>query len=129
MIKPTSDRVEVAPEDLDNPHVKTFAQTTCFDAHLDEAGILLNLHHIGAVDLHECVRIHFRYALFAEILRDLARKVDGLPRAGSTHREALRNAAKALYVALSADAHGSEDRDDISKITPDEEVLLLHVME
>lgn len=129
MIGPISDRAEVAPEHLDQPHVRTFEQTTCFDTHLDEAGILLNLHHIGAIELHRSARIHFHYALFADILRDLARKLDCLPQLDSTHREALRDAAKDLYVALSADTHGSKDGDDISNVRPDEEVLLLHLME
>jgi hypothetical protein len=126
MNNPIPNRAEVASEHLEKPHVKAFEQATCFDTHLDEVGILLNLHHIGAVDLHTSARIHFHYALFAEILRDLATKVDRLPRADSTHREALRDAAEALYVALSADAHRSKDGDNF---TPDEEVLLLHVME
>jgi hypothetical protein len=126
MNKPIPNKPEVAPEHVDEPHVRAFEETTCFDTHLDEAGILLNLHHIGTVDLHTSARIHFHYALFAEILHDLATKVDRLPRADSTHREALRNAAKALYVALSADADGSKGGDDF---TPDEEVLVLHVME
>jgi hypothetical protein len=125
MIEPIPDKAEVAPEHSDKP-IRAFEQTTCFDAHLDEAGILLNLHHIGAVDLHTSARIHFHYELFAEILRDLATKVDCLPRGDSTHREALRNAAKALYVALSTDAHGGKDGDDIR---PVEEVLLLHALE
>ena len=129
MIEPISDKAEVAPEHLDKPHVRTFEQTTCFDTHLDEAGILLNLHHIGAIDLHTSARIHFHYALFAEILRGLARKVECLPRLDSTHREALRNAAKDLYVALSADAQGSKDGDDISNMTPDDEAVLVHLME
>ena len=129
MIKPISDRAEVTPEYLDKPNVGTFEETTCFDAHLDEAGILLNLHHIGAVDLHKSARIHFNYTLFAEILCDLATKVNCLPRSDSTRRNALRDAAKVLYLALSADAHEGKDGDDISEITPNEEVLLLHLME
>ena len=39
------------------------------------------------------------------------------------HRDTLREAAKALYEALAADF------DDLSKMTPEDEVLLLHVIE
>ena len=74
--------------------------------------------------------MHIHYALFAEILRDLAKTMASLPRPmrrTARRCEALRDEAKALYLALDADAGGSKD--DISKMTPDEEVLLLHVIE
>jgi hypothetical protein len=48
-------------------------RTARFDAHLDETGISLSLHRTGAADIRKTVRMHFHYALFAEILRDLAR--------------------------------------------------------
>jgi hypothetical protein len=38
----------------------------------------------------------------------------------------LRDAAKALYRALDP---GRSDKDDLAQMTPDDEVLLLHVME
>ena len=66
--------------------------------------------------------MHFHYALFAEILQELARTVAALPLADAEHRNALREGAKALYQALDGDA-------DATGMTPDEEVLLLHAME
>ena len=39
-------------------------------------------------------------ALFADILRDLAKTVAALPLEDLTHRDSLRDAAKALYLAL-----------------------------
>jgi hypothetical protein len=45
-----------------------------------------------------------------------------LPLADTAHRNALRDAAKALYGAL-------ENTDEGMDMTADEEVLLLHVME
>ena len=81
--------------------------------------------------------MHFHYALFAEILQDLAKTVSKMPPADAEHRNVLREGANALYRAL-----GSRPGDDRSKkrgtrmaatdpsqMTPEEEVLLLHVME
>jgi len=45
------------------------------------------------------------------------------------HREALCDAAEALYLALKPDAGESQDVDDIAHMSPAEEVLLLHVLE
>ena len=129
MTKPIPDKAEVALEYPDKLYIGTFEQTSRFDAHLDEAGISLSLHRTGAADVRKSVRIHLHFALFAEILHDLARTVARVPPADSAHREALRDAARALYIALDTDALASESNDDISKLTPDEEVLLLHAIE
>ena len=104
MTKPIPDKAEVAVEYPDKLYIGTFGQAARFDAHLDEAGISLSLHRLGAEDVRKSVRMHFHFALFAEILRDLATTVASVPPADTTHRELLRNAAKALYVALDAHA-------------------------
>jgi hypothetical protein len=67
--------------------------------------------------------MHIHYALFADILRDLAKTISAVPVGDVIHRDALREAAKALSDALAADA------DDVAALTPEDEVLLLHVME
>jgi hypothetical protein len=106
---------------------RTFERTARFDAHLDEAGISLSLYRTGSADDRKSVRMHFHFALFAEILRDLAKTVAAVPPSDAEHREALREAAEALYLALAPD---DVRRDDgASDLTPDEEVRLLHVME
>jgi|SRR5215470_899151 len=128
MTKPVPDKAEVALEYPDKLYIGTFERTARFDAHLDEAGISLSLHRTGSADVRKSVRMHFHYALFAEILCDLAKTVAAVPPADEAHRAALRDAAKALYLAL-AEAGGGKDDGDISKMTPEEEVLLLHVME
>jgi hypothetical protein len=97
-----------------------------FDAHLDETGISLSLHRTGAADIRKSVRMHFHYGLFADILHDLAKTVSSVPPADAAHRDALREAAKDLYQALNPRRN---DKDDIAQMTPEEEVLLLHVME
>jgi len=126
MTKPIPDKAEVALEYPDKLYIGTFERTARFDAHLDEAGISLSLHRTGAADVRKTVRMHFHYALFAEILRDLAKTVSSVPPADAAHRDALREAAKSLYLALDP---RSNDRADIVQMSPEEEVLLLHVME
>jgi hypothetical protein len=131
MTKPIPDKAEVAVEYPDKLYIGTFGQSARFDAHLDEAGISLSLHRQGDADTRKSVRIHFHYMLFAEILHDLAKTVASLPREDVSHREALRDAAKALYGALNADTRKSKDKDDIANMTPEPEaeVRLLHIME
>ena len=108
MTKPIPDKAEVAVEYPDKLYIGTFEQTARFDAHLDEAGISLSLHRMGSEDVRKTVRMHFHFALFAEILHDLATTVKALPPADIAHREALRDAAKALYLAL--DPHAKKAR-------------------
>ena len=71
MTKPIPDKAEVALEYPDKLYIGTFERTARFDAHLDETGISLSLHRLGAADTRKSVRMHFHYALFAEILNDL----------------------------------------------------------
>jgi hypothetical protein len=124
--KPIPDKAEVALEYPDKLYIGTFARTARFDAHLDETGISLSLYHMGDAAVRKSVRMHFHYALFADILQDLARTVSSVPPADAAHRDALREAAKALYLALEP---RSNDKADLAQMTPDEEVTLLHVME
>ena len=126
MTKPIPDKAEVALEYPDKLYIGTFERTARFDAHLDEAGIALSLHRTGEAAVRKSVHLHFHYALFAEILHDLAQTVSSVPPADVAHRDALREGAKALYLALDA---GRNDKDDLARMTPDEEVMLLHVME
>jgi hypothetical protein len=131
MTKPIPDKAEVAVEYPDKLYIGTFERTARFDAHLDEAGISLSLHRTGAEDVRKSVRMHFHYALFAEILRDLAKTVAALPPADAAHREALRDAAQALYLALAAgNSADKADKDAVStsEMKPADEVRLLHLM-
>ena len=123
MTKPVPDKAEVALEYPDKLYIGTFEKTSRFDAHLDKSGISLSRYRAGSVDARRSVRMHFDYALFAEILSDLARTVARLPPADLAHREALRDGAKALYLALDAGVRRDEQK------PPDEEVRLLDIME
>lgn len=126
MTKPIPDKAEIALEYPDKLYIGTFERTARFDAHLDETGISLSLHRAGAADVRKTVRMHFHYALFAEILCDLAKTVSSVPPADAAHRDVLRDGAKALYLALDP---RNNDKADITGMTPEDEVLLLHVME
>jgi hypothetical protein len=91
---------KVATEYPDKLHIGTFAHTARFDAHLDESGISLTLDRPGPDEERKSVRMHFHFALFAEILSDLAKTVTAMAPDDIGHRKTLRDAAKALYVAL-----------------------------
>jgi hypothetical protein len=123
MTKPIPDKAEVVLEYPDKFYSGTFERSSRFDAHMDDAGISLLLARPGDAETRKSVHMHIHHALFAGILRDLSKTVSAIPPSDAAHRGALREAAKALYDALAADA------DDGSRMTPEDEVLLLHVME
>ena len=100
MTKPILDKAEVAVEYPDKLYIGTFARTARFDAHLDETGISLTLDRPGPDEERKSVRMHFHFALFAEILSDLAKTVTAMAPDDIGHRETLRDAAKALHLAL-----------------------------
>jgi hypothetical protein len=126
MTKPIPDKAEVALEYPDKLYIGTFERTARFDAHLDETGISLSLHRTGDAAERKSVHMHFHYALFADVLHGLARTVSALPAADAARRDALREGAKALYLALDP---GRNDKTDFAQMTPEDEVRLLHVME
>jgi hypothetical protein len=141
MTKPIPDKAEVAIEYPDKFYIGTFERSSRFDAHFDDTGISLLLDRPGDINARKSVHMHIHYALFADILRDLAKTVSEMPVGDAAHRDALGEAAKALHDALAAEADGGRCRndkgrkpvdrtaDDISQMTPEEEVLLLHVLE
>jgi len=123
--KPIPDKAEVAVEYPDKLYIGTFERTARFDAHFDQNGISLSLHRSGTPETRKSVRMHFHCALFAEILRELAATAASLQKDDIVHREELREAAKGLYAALKPDPRDT----DVSKLSPDEAVRLLHIME
>ena len=123
MSKPIPDKAEVALEYPDKFYIGTFERSSRFDAHMDATGISLLLDRPGAAEVRKSVHMHIHYALLADILRDLAKTASAMPTDDAAHRDALRDAAKALYEALAADP------DDVSNMTPEDEVLLLHAIE
>ncbi len=125
-MKPIPDKAEVALEYPDKLYMGTFERSSDFDAHLDEAGIALTLHHGGDESVRKSIRMHIHYALFAEILADLAKSVNTGP-VEEFHRQALAQGAKALAAAL--EPRDQSAKRDLEAMTPEEAVALLHVME
>jgi hypothetical protein len=123
--KPIPDKAEIALEYPNKFYIGTFERTSRFDAHLDANGVSLALERTGDAAEKKAVRMHFHYSLFAEILEELARTASAMPRHDAAHREAMRDAARALADALATPAEHSRADD----MTPDEEVLLLHILE
>jgi hypothetical protein len=126
MTRPIPDKAEVAIEFPDKLYIGTFERTARFDAHIDETGISLSLHRVGADNAQKSVHMHFHYALFAEMLLDLAHTVASLPEPEFAHRAAVREAAKVLYLALKRDGHRDEGT---AELTAEQAVRLLHIME
>jgi hypothetical protein len=140
MSKPIPDKAEVALEYPDKLYIGTFEQSSRFDAHLDKTGVSLTLHRTGEAEVRKSIRMHFHYGLFAEILADLARTVAAMPLADADHRIALRAATEDLHRALDTDANKvvamnkpsrrtPKKAKEVASLTPQEEVLLLHVLE
>jgi hypothetical protein len=123
MTKPIPDKAEVALEYPDKFYIGTFERSARFEAHMDEVGVSLLLERQGEAAVRKSVHMHIHYALFADILRDLAKTAAAVPADDEVHRVALREAAKALYEALATDP------DDVAGMTPEDEVLLLHAIE
>jgi hypothetical protein len=124
--KPIPDKAEIALEYPNKFYIGTFERTARFDAHLDKTGVSLTLERTGDAAEKKAVRMHFHYSLFAEILGELAGTASAMPRHDKAHREALRDAARALADAL---AEPAAEHADPGEMTPEEEVLLLHIME
>jgi len=140
MTHPIPDKAEVALEYPDKLYIGTFERSARFDAHLDKTGISLTLQRTGDVEARRSIRMHLHYGLFAEILHELAKTASAMPEDDTDHRNALRDAAEALHRSLAAKPvrrsskieapkPGHEDEIKTSEMSPEEEVLLLHIME
>src|ERR1700675_4464103 len=100
MTKPIPDKAEVALEYPDKLYIGTFERSSRFEAHLDKTGIVLVLERPGDADARKSVHMHFHYALFADMLSDLAKMVSAALPGDAPHRDELRQAAKSLADAL-----------------------------
>src|SRR6202051_2227514 len=100
MTKPIPDKAEVVLEYPDKFYIGTFERSSRFDAHVDGSGISLLLDRPGDAEARKSVHMHVHFALFADILRDLAKPASAIPAGDAAHRDALREAAKELYDAL-----------------------------
>lgn len=99
-MKPIPDKAEIVLEYPEKFYSGTFERSSHFAAHMDEGGIALAFSRGGDDRERKSVRLHIHYALFAEILSELARSVSAIPAGQAAHREALAQAADALAAAL-----------------------------
>ena len=100
MTKPIPDKAEIALEYPDKVYVGTFERSSRFEAHLDPTGIALILERPGADDVHKSIHMHINFGLFADILRELASTVGGIPKDDILHRDQLTQAVAELHQAL-----------------------------
>ncbi len=100
MSKPISGKAEVTLEYPDKLYIGTFANSSRFEAHFDEAGITLVLDRPGVEDEHKSVHMHIHFGLFADILTELSCTVDRIPKLDTLHREQLAEAVARLQAAL-----------------------------
>jgi hypothetical protein len=110
-------------EQLGERRVENFKENAHYDAQIDETGISLRLFHDGNENTRNSVELHLGFVLFADMLRDLAKAVSSTPALAGTSRDALRQGAETLYETL------ARRRIEPTQMTPEEEVLLLHVLE
>ena len=106
---------------LDFPDIMgTFGSADQCDARFDADDIRLTLQRSDYSDVCRFVRLNLKPQVLADFLSDLAASVSVT--APAENRQVLREAAEALARAL-ASVESTEE------LTPDEEVLLLHVLE
>jgi hypothetical protein len=134
-------KAEVVLEYPDKFHVATFDRADRFDARFEANEVLLTLQGPDDTGLCRSARLHLHPQAFAALLRGLAGSVS-TEAPGDTDRETLRTAAGTLYRSLAGvpaksavagkkaapDTARSEASDE-TEPTPEEEVLLLHIME
>jgi hypothetical protein len=101
MSKTIRDKAEVALEYPDKFYVGTFERSSRFEAHVDGSGIALLLEHPGSDNERKSVHMHINFGLFADILTELARTADRIPKDDVGHRSDLTRAVKKLGSALS----------------------------
>jgi hypothetical protein len=130
-MKPIPDKAEIALEFPDKRYSGTFERSSHFDAHMDERGIALSFSRGRADAERRSVRMHLRYALFAEILNELGKTVSAIAAADAPQRAALASAASAFAAALQLGekAAPAAEEGDLGDLTPEEEVTLLHILE
>lgn len=116
-MKPIPDKVEIVLEYPDKFYSGTFERSSRFDAHADSRG--------GGESERKSVRLYIHYALFAEILDELAKTVSAIPPA-DIHHDTLAAGAAALSAALGP---GRTNVEADAELTSEDEVRLLHLLE
>lgn len=121
MTRPLSGKAEIVLEYPDRALIGIFGQADQCHARFDANAALLTLQRSDDSGACRFMGLNLEPQVLADILSELAGSVSGASPAEAS-RAALREAAEALARAL-ASVESTEE------LTPDEEVLLLHVLE
>jgi hypothetical protein len=122
MNRPVSGKAEVVLDSPDKVFIGTFGRADQCYARFDANDVLLTLQRSDDTGACRSMRLNLEPQVLADILSELAGSVaDTAP--AEANRVALREAAEALARALASPEAPEKE------LAPDEEVLLLHVME
>jgi hypothetical protein len=105
-MKDISSRAEVALEYPDKTYIGIFERHSRYAVGLDEHGIFIKLEHPG--EERKLVDIHLAYALFGDMLHDLAALKSDFPKIAPNARENLVDALNGAARALSGGHHGTK---------------------
>ena len=102
MLKPISDRAEVAVDFPEKLFIGSFSQSSAFEVKADAENVMLKL--VRTKGGKRAIELHLHYFLLAQVVTEMARELEekGLP--DEVHRRALRDAAGALQAAVAGPA-------------------------
>ena len=138
MTRPVTGKVEVVLEYPEKMFIGTFGRTDQFDVRFETNEILLTLQKVDDAGACRAMRLHLEPQVLAAVLQGLASSVSASAPSGADSR-VLRVATEAFARALAASSGDLAEaetqaahpvrKDSSDELTPEEEVLLLHVME
>jgi len=99
MMKPVSDKAEVALEYPEKFYHGTFERSSRFEASFDASGVSLVLERLGSGEEKKSVHIHLHYGLFADVLEQLVGSAAKIPE-DDPNREHLSRAVARLSRAV-----------------------------
>ena len=102
-MKDISSRAEVALDYPDKTYIGIFERHSRYAVGLDEKGVIIKLEHPG--EERKVVDIHLAYALFGDILHDLAALKSDFARVAETEQKHLVDALKQAAHDLNPHAH------------------------
>jgi len=138
MTRPMTGKAEVVLEYPDKMFIGTFGRTDRFDARFETNEVLLTLQRGDDAGACRAVRLHLEPQVLADVLRALAGSASATAPSGAdscTLRVAAETLARALAAPSGEQAESKREgappgrKDSPDELTPEEEVLLLHVME
>lgn len=98
MLKPITDRAEVAVEFPEKSFLGSFGRSSAYDVKVDDEGAMLRLTRRSGEK--RTFDIHLHWHLLADVLTGLAEALEQAPPLGEVHREPLAEATRRLSAAL-----------------------------